>query len=83
FEPSLQMNASAMALIDVMAKTVIECWRNRGLTTVEPVPSPPALNLSVQRFRAPHDKVSEVCNIAQLKPFGQDQLTTSFRAACQ
>jgi len=30
FEPSQPMNASAMALIDVMAKTVTECWQKAG-----------------------------------------------------
>ncbi len=82
FEPTQPMNASAMALIDVMAKMVIECWQNRGLTAVVPIPSPPSLNLSVQRYRASNENASEICNIAQLKPFGRDKLTTSFRAAC-
>src|SRR5208282_5523358 len=82
FEPSQPMNASAVALIDVMAKTVIECWQKEGLTTAVPIPSPPSLNLSVQSYRTSGGRVSEVCNIAQLRPFGQDRLTTSFRAAC-
>ncbi len=82
FEPSQPMNAAAMALIDVMAKTVIKCWQDGGLTMAVPVPSPPSLNLSVQRYRAPDEKAPAVCSIAQLKPFGQDKLTTFFRAAC-
>jgi hypothetical protein len=82
FEPSRPMNASAMALIDVMAKTLIACWQNEGLTTFVPLPSPPSLNLSVLRYRSSDEKISEVCSIAQLKPFGQGMLTTSFRAAC-
>ncbi len=82
FEPNQPVNASAMALIDVMAKTVIECWQNGGLTIAVPIPSPPSLNLSVQHFRASDEKAFEVCSIAQLKPFGHDKLTASFRAAC-
>jgi hypothetical protein len=83
FEPSPPMNASAMALIDVMAKSVIDCWQKAGLTTAVSIPSPPSMNLSVQRYRTLDEQSSEVCSIAQLKPFGQDKLTTSFRAGCE
>jgi hypothetical protein len=77
------MNAAAMALIDVMAKSVIACWQERGLTTVVSIPYPPSPKLSAQRFRASDARGSAVCNISQLRPFGQVGLTTSFRAARQ
>ena len=83
FEPSKQMNASAMALIDAMAKTVTACWQSAGLTTVIPIPSPLSLHLFVQRYQASDQKPFEVCSIAELRPFGEDKLTTSFRAACR
>lgn len=83
FEPSQPMNASAMAVIDAMAKTVIECWQKGGLTVAVPIPSPPSFNLSVQQYKSPGENTpAAVCSIAQLKPFGQDKLTTLFRAAC-
>jgi hypothetical protein len=84
FEPSQQqMNASAIALIDVMARTVIACWQSAGLKTVISVSSPPSLHLFVQRYQASDQKPFEVCSIAELRPFGEDKLTTSFRAACR
>jgi hypothetical protein len=83
FEPSQPMNASAMALIDAMAKTVTGCWQSAGLTTVIPVPSPPSLQLFVRRYQASNQKPSEVCSIGELRPFGEDRLTTSFRAVCR
>jgi hypothetical protein len=83
FEPAQPMNAAAMALIDVMAKSVIACWQDHGLTTVVPIPYPPSPKLSVQRYQASDARGSEVCNMSQLRPFGQDGLTTSFCAACQ
>src|SRR5215471_10591139 len=52
FEPSQAVNASALALIDVMAKAVIACWQGGGLTTVVDVASPPSLKLIVRRYRA-------------------------------
>jgi hypothetical protein len=82
FEPAQPMNATAMAQIDVMAKSVIACWHERGLTIVIPIPYPPSPKLSVQRFQASDARGSEVCNMSQLRPFGQNGLTTSFRAAC-
>jgi hypothetical protein len=82
FEPSQSMNASAMAFIDATAKRVMECWEKAGLTIAVPMASPPEIKLSVRRYHAPNEKGSEMCTIAEFKPFGEDKLTTSFRAAC-
>jgi hypothetical protein len=83
FEPSQTMNASAMAFIDATAKMVTDCWERAGLTIAVPMASPPEIKLSVRRYHAPGEKVPGTCSIAELKPFGEDKLTTSFRAACR
>jgi hypothetical protein len=67
-----------MAFIDATARTVTECWQKTGLTIAVPLASPPEIKVLVRRYRAR----SEVCSIAELKPFGEHRLTTSFRAAC-
>ena len=82
FEPSQAMNASAMAFMDATARTVTECWQKAGLTIAVPLASPPEIKVSLRRYRAPEENGSEVCSIAELKPLGEQRLTTSFRAAC-
>src|SRR5271166_1489353 len=83
FEPSQVMNAFAMAFIDATAKMITECWERAGLTIAVPMASPPELKLSVRRYRAPNENGAGMCSIAEFKPFGEDKLTTSFRAACR
>jgi hypothetical protein len=39
------------------------------------------MNLVVRRY-GKADATPEACTIAELKPFGAEKLTTSFRAAC-
>jgi hypothetical protein len=82
-EPSLSMNASAMAVIDAAAKAMTECWKKSGLIAIETVASPPGMNLVLRRYGKTGQADATVCTMAELKPFGADKLTTSFRAACK
>jgi len=83
FEPSQTVNASAMAVINAAARALAECWRQSGFVEAEPVAAPPDMHLVISRYRASGTKSTEVCTLAELKPFGPDKMTTSFRAACQ
>ena len=82
FEPSLALNASAMAVIDSMARSLIACWKEAGPTKTVAIDAPPDLHLLITAFARADDETRRLCTIAELKPFGDDKLTTSFRAAC-
>jgi len=84
FEPTQELNASAMALIDNIAQKLQNCWRGAELTTVTDVTAPAAMKLRIRRYTATATGASvEICTMAELKPFGDAQLTTSFRAQCK
>jgi len=82
FEPSLARNASAMAVLDQAAARLKACWLKAGLANQVRIQTPTSMKVLVHRFSA-QTSAREVCTIAELKPFGLEALTTSFRAQCQ
>jgi hypothetical protein len=80
FEPSQAMNASAMALIDAMAKRTVACWEKGGMSLDKLLPSPPSMHLSIRRYRS---DFAVVCTIAEVKPFDEAKITTAFLAVCE
>jgi len=84
FESAQAQNVSAMALIDDIAKNLQDCWKKAGLKTVTELTAPEGMKLHIRRYSAPDAGASaEICTVAELKPFGDKQLTTSFRAQCK
>jgi hypothetical protein len=82
-EPSQTMNASAMAVVNAAARAVEECWRQSGYVETESVAAPTELHLVISLYRVSGTQNGEVCTLAEFKPFGPDNMTTFFRAACK
>jgi hypothetical protein len=84
FEPSQALNASAMALIDSLARELRGCWRKAGLKGVTELPAPEGMKVLIRRYSAPEEtEPGETCILAEFRPFGEEQMTTSFRARCK
>lgn len=76
-------NASAIAAVDAIARSLTQCWQAAGLTANREISSPPALNLLVEAYGSAGEGAQDLCRIAHNKPFGRERPTTAFQAACK